>query len=654
MRWIFRLVGLIVVLAIVAAGSILMLPGDRIARIAADQLGAMTGREVRMQGDTTVSFWPVLGISTGPVTIANADWAGEAPMFAADSLKIGVEPQALFGGDIRITGLEATAPAIRLVRAADGRVNWELGIEGVAPSGQGTGDAPARSNRLSLTLDRALITNASVSITDNAQGTSFRLDGTDFDLRWPDYEGTATFDAVLRPAGTAVRLSGHLDRVGDFIDGAVSDVAVTIGTQGGEATFTGQVATAPEASGRLTAGLSDTAGFLAALGLTGVEVPRGLGRVAEVQGTLSLSREGRVSLRDTVLQLDDNRLTGAADIVLSGARPRLNVQLRAGALDLSGLGASGGAGESGTTTASERSVVQEGWSKAPIDASALGLADGEVALVADSVDLGALKLGKLRTLARLDRSRLVFDLRELRAYDGLITGEFVMNNRSGLSVGGKIAADDINLQTLLRDAMDITRLEGSADGEVQFLGVGQSMHAIMNSLSGSGAFKTGRGVISGFDLDRLMRSGDGTGGTTVFDTLQATFTMDKGNLYNDDLGLSLPRASATGAGRVGLGARDIDYVFTPRLLDGGGSGLAIPVKIRGPWANPRITPDLEAAIDLNFKEEKQELERKAREEVEREVEKQLGIERQEGQSLEDAAKDALEKELERGILKLFD
>ncbi|MCR9112882.1 MAG: AsmA-like C-terminal region-containing protein, partial [Rhodobacteraceae bacterium] len=310
--------------------------------------------------------------------------------------------------------------------------------------------------------------------------------------------------------------------------------------------------------------------------------------------------------------------------------------------------------QSGTTTTSERSVVQEGWSKAPIDASALGLADGEVALVADSVDLGALKLGKLRTLARLDRSRLVFDLRELRAYDGLITGEFVMNNRSGLSVGGKIAADDINLQTLLRDAMDITRLEGSADGEVQFLGVGQSMHAIMNSLSGSGAFKTGRGVISGFDLDRLMRSGDGTGGTTVFDTLQATFTMDKGNLYNDDLGLSLPRASATGAGRVGLGARDIDYVFTPRLLDGGGSGLAIPVKIRGPWANPRITPDLEAAIDLNFKEEKQELERKAREEVEREVEKQLGIERQEGQSLEDAAKDALEKELERGILKLFD
>ncbi len=650
MRWVIRLFTILLVSALLVVAAVFFLPGDRIARIAADQIGRMTGREVTMSGETTISFYPILGVSTGAVTVANADWAGEAPMFRADSLKIGVEPQALFGGDIRITGLEAVGPEINLRRARDGRVNWELGVEGVAPSGQGeAGGAPARSNRLALTLDRALIQNASLVYIDEVDGTTVRQSGVDFDLSWPDYDGAADFALTLRPGGEEVRIAGTLDRVGHFIDGGVSDIEARITTGAGTARFAGRAGSTPEVAGRLTADLESTSRFMALIGQGAMDIPQGLGRALTLETDLTF-KDDRLSLREAVLGLDGNRLTGAADVDVSGDKPRLNVQMNAGALDLTGLSADDGdAGGAGDAAASD------GWSRTPINASGLGAVDGEFALVADSIDLGDFKLGKTRTLATLDRSRLVFALREVRAYDGLITGQFVMNNRSGLSVGGEMLATGINLKTFLSDAMDVSRFEAQADGEVNFLGVGESVHAIMQSLSGGGAFKTGRGVITGFDLDRLMRSGSGTGGTTVFDTLYTTFTIEKGNLLNDDLTLKLPQASAAGEGRVGLGARDIDYLFTPRLLDGGSrDGLAIPVRIRGPWANPKITPDLEAAIDLNFKEEKKELERKARQEIEREVEKQLGLERQEGQSLEDAAKDALEKELERGLMKLFD
>ncbi|MGK7653989.1 AsmA family protein [Roseovarius sp. B08] len=654
MRWLIRIFMIVLVSAVLVVAAVFFLPGERIAGIAADQLSRMTGRQVTMSGETTISFWPILGVSTGAVTVANADWAGDAPMFQAESLKIGVEPQALFGGDIRITGLEAVGPQINLRRAKDGRVNWELNVEGVAPSGQGeSGSAPARSNRLALTLDRALIENASLVYIDEVDGTTVRQSGVDFDLRWPDYEGAADFDLTLRPGGEVVLIAGTLDRVGHFIDGGVSDVQAQISTKAGAASFAGRAGSAPELAGRLSADLQNTSEFMALIGQGPMDIPEGLGRAATLE-TDVIFKDDRLSLRNAALGLDGNRLTGAADVDLGEDRPRLNVQLNAGALDLSGLSAKSGESES-ESESGRGGAVSDGWSKAPINASGLEAVNGEFALVADSIDLGNFSLGTTRTLATLDRSRLVFELREVRAYDGLITGQFVMNNRSGLSVGGEMIATGINLKTFLDDAMEISRFEAKADGEVDFLGVGESVHAIMNSLSGGGAFKTGRGVISGFDLDRLMRSGSGTGGTTVFDTLSATFTMEDGNLFNDDLRLKLPQASAAGEGRVGLGSRDIDYLFTPRLLDGGSrDGLAIPVKIRGPWADPKITPDLEAAIDLNFEDEKKELERQARQEIEREVEKQLGIERQEGQSLEDAAKDALEKELERGLLKLFD
>jgi AsmA protein len=195
--------------------------------------------------------------------------------------------------------------------------------------------------------------------------------------------------------------------------------------------------------------------------------------------------------------------------------------------------------------------------------------------------------------------------------------------------------------------MGVSRFSASASGEANLLGSGNSVDAIMKSLSGSGRFATGRGVISGIDLDRLMRAGDVSGGTTVFDTLSASFTIDKGNLYNQDLAMKLPLARAEGKGRIGLGAQDIDYLVTPVLLEGENSqGLAIPVRIQGPWESPRIVPDMEKAIDMNLKAEREKLEEKAKE--------RLGITSQEGQSLEDAARDKLEEGAKRKLRKLFE
>ena len=282
------------------------------------------------------------------------------------------------------------------------------------------------------------------------------------------------------------------------------------------------------------------------------------------------------------------------------------------------------------------------------------MVNGEIGLSADSVDLGAVKLGATRTKVTIDRSRAVLELRQVSVFDGTVSGQLVANNRSGLSVGGNLQASEIETQRMLSELADITRFSGKANGQLEFLGSGQSVDQIMRSLSGKGGMAVGRGVIAGIDLDRLMRSGDATGGTTVFDSLTADFTLQNGNMLNDNLLLLLANFRAEGEGRIGLGARDIDYLFTPiALRANSGQGLAIPVRIKGPWSGPKIIPDLEQALRLDVDGKVEEVKQEAREKVEERLRDELGVSPQDGQSTEDAIKDELEKRAKDSLRRLL-
>lgn len=651
MRWLLRLFGVLVLVTGVAVGSLLLLPGDRIARIAADQVRAQTGRELKISGDVKITLWPIAGISTGPVSLSNASWSKAGPMFAADSLAIGVNTTGLFGGDVRITKIEAANPTIRLEQRTDGRANWLFsGAPGTeAETATGSRMAAGETSR-TLILERLDLANARLVYEAEGQDT-FDLAGVDLSLDWPDPEGPALFDATARPAGQPVRIRTEIDNFATWIKGPPQAATADISGPGGEVRFSGVAGLLGELAGTATITTPDTGAFLNALGLGPFELPRGLGRSADVTTRITLTRDGALALRDTRLDLDGNLITGAADITL-GDVAQINAQLTAATLDLSTIS---GDSQGRDQAADEPGNGRSGWSTTPIDASGLGTFNGDISFAADEIRLGDLQVGATRLFITVDRARAVVDIREMQAYEGQVTGEFVANNRAGLSVGGQFAGRGVELNGVLDALAGVSRLSGKSDLEFGFLGTGRSVDEIMNSLSGQGSLQVGRGVITGLDLDRLMRSGSGGGGTTVFDSLTATMVMTDGNLVNDDLLLLLPNIRAEGIGRVGLGQRDLDYLFTPTALrESTGSGLAIPVRIRGPWAKLSITPDVEAAINLNLAEERKQLEDEAEQEMQRILERELGVTAEEGQSIEDAVEDQIEDELKRGLLKLLE
>ena len=647
MKWIIRAIGILLLILVVAVGSLFLLPADRIARIAADQLRNLTGREVTITGDVGLTFWPVLGVTAGGLEVGNADWAKDGAMLSAANAAIGVDAMALIRGEIKITNIEAQSPTIRLEQRRDGRASWQFSDGGGEAAIETAPTAPARSPR-PLTIQRLNITDA--TLIYDAEGSDLvRVDGVDLSLDWPERAGDAVIKAALRPAADRVSIEATINRFDQFLNGDIRPLRARVDTKGGGVSLTGRAGLAGAVAGDLWLKTSDTGRFLAALGVADIALPQGLGKTADINLDLTLTPDRRLALREVVADLGGNALTGAADITLNGT-PDVNAQINVGALDLTGFA---GSAPKGTAPASSTPAPASptGWSKAPIDASALSAFNGEVALRADSIDLGTLSLGATRVLLRNDRSRLVAELREIRAYAGVISGEFVVNNRNGLSVGGALNATSIAMQPLLQQTAGLGRFHGTGDAEVSFLGSGASLDAIMRSLSGSGAVNVGRGHIEGIDLDALMGNFDVEGGTTVFDSLAATFDMDQGVLRNDDLLMQLPNFTATGTGQVGLGAQTLDYTVTPKALRvNGDRGLAIPVRIFGPWAAPQIKPDLQAALDMNFAKEKEQ----ARQKLNEKLEEELGVSRQDGQSVEDAVKQKVEDELRRGLFKLFD
>ena len=84
MRWIVRILGVVVLLVVVLVAGIFLIPTERIARLATDQFASQTGRGLEIGGPVRPTLWPTLGIRVEDVRLDNADWSDQGPMLQAD------------------------------------------------------------------------------------------------------------------------------------------------------------------------------------------------------------------------------------------------------------------------------------------------------------------------------------------------------------------------------------------------------------------------------------------------------------------------------------------------------------------------------------------------------------------------------------------
>ncbi|TSJ70863.1 AsmA family protein [Marinobacter vulgaris] len=105
-----------------------------------DQVEAMTGRDMEITGDISVSVLPRPHLEVGKMTLANADWAQTPEMLTVGSLELEPSITSLFRGEPALKSLTVTEPTLNLESREDKPGNWvlpEMTDSGKADGGAG-------------------------------------------------------------------------------------------------------------------------------------------------------------------------------------------------------------------------------------------------------------------------------------------------------------------------------------------------------------------------------------------------------------------------------------------------------------------------------------------------------------------------------------
>ena len=728
MRWIWRILTVLVVLAVAAIGLVFLLPAEKIGDLASAELEKATGRTLTLSGGFQPTIFPVLGVKTGPLTISNADWAKSPTMVTAQGASVGVGLFALLGGDIEVRKLALDTPIIHLERRKDGVANWELA--GSSDGQAGATQEVGSEKDSAFTLDKGTISNGLVTYSDATTGQNIEVSEINADFALPK-AGAANIDGSALWDGRRAKINLSVADISKLLNEEVTNVLGSVEMGGLKAGMEGQVKLATEASplingqfsvelpdvaaltkltgGELPvvmqmissmssqgtimgsdAGLSligdgavtmnglpidakfevtspenwdETLRFDAELNVTGrdaftfawsglvngktgnadgtvdfnasnlpltlkavgqeVGFPKGTGQTAKVKGVVKV-RDGKNTLSKATFGLDQNTFQGQAELAFNEL-PYIAADLTAGALDLSAFASgedeTGGSGGSGTSNNSN------GWSKEPIRITGLDAIDADINLVAKSVNLGLSQLGRTDVKLRLRSGAVNLTLREVRAFDGVITGVVGFTGGDAVSFTTDLTAKAVQLEPLLGRFLDMHRLTGSGNTTMKMSGTGGSLYQIMHSLSGNGTLRIDNGSFKGVDLAAMMRNlkqaFGGFEGATEFTSLTGTFTMKKGVLQNVDMLMVSPLFKAEGKGRINVGDQSMHYTVTPSTLSGDVQ-VSVPVNITGPWSNLSFQPDMAGLVDLLAGEELKKQEDAIKKKIEEEVGDDVG------------------------------
>lgn len=646
------LVGIAVALVALLVAALWFLFDPQAIKTQAEQwVSQHTGRRLAIAGELNLVFYPRIGVAMRELSLSERDQP-ETRFAAIEQVRVGVPVMPLLSGRLEVEEVLLTGLDVRLVRFADGRLNVDDLIGGVAagekkPQPEVTaGGSP--SLPATIRLAGVHIENARVAYRDEAAARETVLEAVRLkvgpladqasgrlefaaDLREGQQQLHAEVATAyqlqasppkLRLEGLALHVQGNWAGISD-LNTRWSSVGLLLEPSsvvmsdsrlqaaGGLSAAAGELSLMlPEIRLGLAAGERKliVAGYTGELKLRGGALPGGkldaglAGKLDADLDALAFRGENRVRMDETNLQTTWRLPTlSPLAVVFEADVDRLNLDRylpKTAVAPVSPAGAPASAPAAGDVPV-----------RLPLPA------DIEVSgkLRAGSVQVAGIKVTAVDLGMRLAERRLAIAPLRLELYGGRASGRLGADATGEQRFAAQLALDEVNLQPLLVDAAKTDILSGRGKINLDVTTGGRSLAALKASLAGSASLALRDGAIKGINLARSLRELKASLGSepsvpasaapaadaqTDFSDLTASFRIARGVARNDDLLARAPFLRLAGAGDVDLPNASLDYlakvtvVNTSTGQDGKAldhlRGLTIPLRIRGPFAAPKF------------------------------------------------------------------
>lgn len=660
------LLALVVVIGAGGAYLVLNPPVELIRSQLVAQVKSKTGRDLRIGGAARFTVYPSVGVSLDDVELSAPPAMGGRPLLKTAGLDLSLQLLPLLARDVRVEKLVLRQPVIELRADKSGRRSWDFAdledagrvrMAQAATPNRSTdappAGAPRRRDPLALveqmTLGDVRIEGGRISYLDEKSGSKETVDAVNLMLAMPSTTGPLETKGDLVWKGERFDISGSLTSLKAIVEAKPAKLVMTASNRLGTAAYDGNTVLNDhvELGGALTLRSPDVRALAK---LAGAELPQAGGfGAASISGQLK-SDARSATLSNAKLALDSITGSGTIGVDVAGARPLLKGNLKLSALDLNPyLGGTPSATQkpaqpkavapgpaaapvarpapsNGGQPASIEDLLSQpgpqvrgftqraGWSEDALSTAALGALDAELALQIAALVYQDVKVGASQLTINLRNRVLKTTIDDMQLYQGRGRGVVTLDGTAAApSIGVNVTADGLAALPLLKDAARMDWLAGTGRLVIAVAGQGPSQKAIVDSLNGKADFTFNNGAIVGWNVPQIirgLRQGQLSGfdrvstSQTDFSELASTWTIAGGIAQNQDLKLTSPLLRVTGAGRVLMGARQIDYLVKPKLvasLDGQGgtqglAGLEIPVRIRGGWEKPEVVPELNGVL----------------------------------------------------------
>ena len=328
-----------------------------------------------------------------------------------------------------------------------------------------------------------------------------------------------------------------------------------------------------------------------------------------------MAREGETTaLTNATIRLDNINANGNLTLInQENGKLRVNGALSAPTVDLNVyLPAPAQQGAEGVE-------VDTAWSSAPLDLTGLRALDANLDLTLGALQFQRMHFSNVALGLRVANGAADARLTRIALYDGGGTARLIADGSGSVPrIAVELNAQNVQAETLLRDAIGFDRIAGRGRLTASLVGQGVSQAAIMRSLRGNASFNFNDGELKGVNLAQVARtiqaalSGQAVGAaaSTDFAELSSTFTVADGVMATDNLRLLNPYVRLEGQGLVNIGAQTIDMRIAPRAVnnaqgqggDASVAGLGVPFRISGPWSHVQFRVAIEEVVQNQLRD----------------------------------------------------